>query len=135
MFSCQAVATSLVVGGLSQLGNPSPPPTGRQSSSVFDEFGEKQAAPRIGGVSDIVSAMDGVFTVSGALRFLILQLVLVNNYTTQLKLFYKSKHSELLHPPVLECDEPAARQGPCPDRAKQGSPSSGGGGQLQLQPA
>ena len=82
MFSCQAVATSLVVGGLSQLGNPTPPPTGRQSSSVFDEFGEKQAAPRIGGIDDIVSAMDGVFTVSGALRFLILQLVLVNSYVT-----------------------------------------------------
>ena len=82
MFSSQAVATSVVVVGLSQLGNPTPPPTGRHSSSVFDEFGEKQAAPRIGGISDIVSAMDGVFTVSGALRFLILQLVLVNGYPT-----------------------------------------------------
>ena len=80
MISSQAVATSVVVVGLSQLGNPTPPPTGRQSSSVFDEFGEKQAAPRIGGIDDIVSAMDGVFTVSGALRFLILQLVLVNSF-------------------------------------------------------
>ena len=81
MISSQAVATSVVVAGLSQLGNPTPPaPTGRQSSSVFDEFGEKQAAPRIGGIDDIVSAMDGVFTVSGALRFLILQLVLVNSF-------------------------------------------------------
>jgi len=71
-----AAVTSVVVVGLSQLGNPTPPATGRQTSSLFDEFGEKQAAPRIGGIDDIVSAMDGVFTVSGALRFLILQLVL-----------------------------------------------------------
>jgi len=71
-----AAATSIVVAGLSQLGNPSTLNTGRQSSSVFNEFGEKEAVARIGGISDIVSTMDGVFTVSGALRFLVLQLVL-----------------------------------------------------------
>ena len=65
----------MVVVGLSQLGNPSTLSAGRISSSPFDfddELGE-----RLGGGLDIVSMIDGVFTVSGALRFLVLQLVLV----------------------------------------------------------
>ena len=77
MISFQAAATSAVVVGLSQLGNPSTLNTGRQSSPVFNEFGKKRAEERTGGISDIVSAMDGVFTVSGALNFLVLQLILV----------------------------------------------------------
>ncbi len=44
---------------------------------MFNEFGEKEAVARLGGIPDIVPTMDGVFTVSGALRFLVLQLVLV----------------------------------------------------------
>ena len=105
---------------------------------MFNEFGEKEAVARIGGISDIVSTMDGVFTVSGALRFLVLQLVLVIPSFTS----YPSQRSndfhyinenilELLHPPVLECDEPSARQSPDTDRAEPGCRGGGRGGQHQ----
>ena len=65
----------MVVVGLSQLGNPSTLSAGRISSSPFDFYDE--LGERLGGGLDIVSMIDGVFTVSGALRFLVLQLVLV----------------------------------------------------------
>ena len=65
----------MVVVGLSQLGNPSTLSAGRISSSPFDF--DDGLGERLGGGLDIVSMIDGVFTVSGALRFLVLQLVLV----------------------------------------------------------
>jgi len=75
-----AAASSIVVVGLSQLGNPSTLNTGRQSSSALNEHWETAALERTGGISDIVSAIDGVFTVSGALNFVILQLVLNSSF-------------------------------------------------------
>lgn len=71
-----AVFTSIVVVGLSQLGNPSTVNTGRQSSSALNGYWETPALERTGGITNIVSALDGVFSVSGALRFVVLQLVL-----------------------------------------------------------
>ena len=65
---------------LSQLGNPLPT-IKKRVSNHGDIFDRTVAGVQEKADLDVVSALDGVFTVSSALRFLILQLTLVNMST------------------------------------------------------
>ena len=65
---------------LSQLGNPLPT-SKKRVSNHGDIFDRTVAGVQEKADLDVVSALDGVFTVSSALRFLILQLTLVNMST------------------------------------------------------
>ena len=76
----QAIASSTVFLALSQLGNPLPT-SKKRVSNHGDIFDRTVAGVQEKADLDVVSALDGVFTVSSALRFLILQLTLVNMST------------------------------------------------------
>ena len=83
----QALSASAVVVGLSQLGNPSSFSASQKSGSVAS-IGLGGDTERLGAAPDLVTTLDGVFTVSGALRFVILALTLV--LTSGLDLFSKA---------------------------------------------
>merc|ERR1719325_492108 len=72
-----AVRGSVVVAGLSQLGNPSSFSASQKSGpSSVASIGLGGDTERLGAAPDLVTTLDGVFTVSGALRFVILALTL-----------------------------------------------------------
>ena len=74
----QALSASAVVVGLSQLGNPSSFSASQKSGAgSVASIGLGGDTERLGAAPDLVTTLDGVFTVSGALRFVILALTLV----------------------------------------------------------
>ena len=66
-----------MVVGLSQLGNPSSFSASQKSGAGSVASIGLEDTERLGAAPDLVTTLDGVFTVSGALRFVILALTLV----------------------------------------------------------
>ena len=86
---CQAITNTVLVLGLALLANPSTSGRKRRSSASYDDYDadpwhredrEGRDIPiqqRTGSSLNIVSVLDGIFSISGALRFLILQFITV----------------------------------------------------------
>ena len=88
---CQAITNTVLVLGLALLANPSTSGRKRRSSASYDDYDAGYGDPwrggregrdipiqqRTGSSLNIVSVLDGIFSISGALRFLILQFITV----------------------------------------------------------
>ena len=88
---CQAITNTVLVLGLALLANPSTSGRKRRSSALYDDYAAEYGDPwhgdrkgrdipiqqRTGSSLNIVSVLDGIFSISGALRFLILQFITV----------------------------------------------------------
>ena len=89
---CQAITNTVLVLGLALLANPSTSGRKRRSSASYDDYDADYGDPwhrgdregrdipiqkRTGSSLNIVSVLDGIFSISGALRFLILQFITV----------------------------------------------------------
>ena len=88
---CQAITNTVLVLGLALLANPSTSGRKRRSSASYVDYDADYGDPwhrgregrdipiqqRTGSSLNIVSVLDGIFSISGALRFLILQFITV----------------------------------------------------------
>ena len=94
---CQAITNTVLVLGLALLANPSTSGRKRRSSASYDDYDADYGDPwhredregrdipiqqRTGSSLNIVSVLDGIFSISGALRFLILQFITVRSVLT-----------------------------------------------------